>query len=220
MNASQQRGWDQWHERYVLPIPRAERRTSVGAGASVNWAAEFGRPAPLIVEIGSGNGDSLVPMAAARPMEDVVAFEVFEPAVASTIARLGRDGVENVRMVMADAVDGLTKLFPTASISELWVFFPDPWPKPRHHKRRLVNRDFAALVADRLAPGGLLRLATDWDEYADWMRDILDPFPLLRNEHADEAGWAPRFPDRPVTKYEQRGLDAGRTVHDLTYRRV
>lgn len=219
MNASQQRGWDTWHDQYVVDVPRGERRTSVAPEARVDWSERFGRTAPLVVEIGSGNGESLVEMARVHPERDVVAFEVFEPAVASTISHLGREGVGNVRLVMGDAVEGLEWLFAPASLSEVWVFFPDPWPKPRHHKRRLVSPAFAALVASRLAPGGVLRLATDWEEYAWWMRDVLDSSPLLRNDHP-ETGWAPRLAERPVTRFEQRGLDAGRTVHDLTYRRV
>ena len=220
MNASQQRNWDAWHDRYVIDVRRGERDTSVHPEATVDWPAEFGRARPLVVEIGSGTGDSLVAMAAGRPDQDLVAFEVFEPAVASTIGRLGREGLANVRVVMGDAMEGLGYLFAPDSVSEIWVFFPDPWHKKRHHKRRLVSPEFADLARRVVAPGGRLRLATDWDDYAAWMREVLDDAPGWANEGDVSVGWAPRFPERPLTKYEQRGLDAGRRVRDLTYRRV
>lgn len=218
MNQSQQRNWDTWHSRYLVEVPRTERSTSVHPDATVDWAEVFHRSAPLIVEIGSGNGEALAATALARPDANVVAFEVFEPAVATTMGRLARHQVDNVKIVLADGVEGLTQLFGSGHLAEIHVFFADPWHKARHHKRRLVNDSFAELVSDRLQPQGVLRLATDWADYAEWMREVLDQAPALRNEYP--AAWAPRFPTRPVTKYEQRGIDAGRTILDLTYRRV
>jgi len=217
MNESQMRSWDRYRDRFVVDVPRGSLSTSVADGADVDWANEFGRAAPLIVEIGSGAGDSLAPMAAARPDANVVAFEVFEPAVASTLGRLGRGGLENVRVVVADGAQGLAKLFDDGSVTELWTFFADPWHKKRHHKRRLVGQDFADVVVAKLAPAGLWRLATDWEDYALWMREHLDAHPGLVNVH---DGWAPRLAERPVTKYEAKGLAAGRRVYDLTYRRA
>lgn len=217
MNESQMKAWERHHDAFVIDVPHAELSTSIAADAHVDWAAEFGRTAPLIVEIGSGAGDSLVPMAAAHPECNVVAFEVFEPAVASTLSRIARHGLSNVRVVIADGAQGLPQLFDDGAVTELWTFFADPWHKKRHHKRRLVGRDFADVVADKLTLGGLWRLATDWEDYALWMREHLDDAPRLENVH---GGWAPRLAERPVTKYERRGLDAGRTVYDLTYRRI
>lgn len=216
MNESQQKAWERLSPTYVVDVPAGELETSIADDANVDWDAEFGRSAPRIVEIGSGNGESLVAMAAARPDFDFVAFEVFEPSVASTLSRMAREGVENIRIVLADGVRGLEVLFSPASLAEVWTFFADPWHKTRHHKRRLVNPGFADMVADRLAPDGLWRLATDWEDYALWQREVLDVHPALVNVHDD---WAPRFADRPVTKYEARGLAAGREVYDLTYRR-
>ena len=216
MNESQARSWERHRNAYVLDVPRGELSTSIAEGAVVDWADEFGREAPLIVEIGSGAGDSLVPMAAGRPEANVVAFEVFEPAVASTLGRIARAGLTNVRLVLADGAQGMDRLFADGSVSELWTFFADPWHKKRHHKRRLVGRDFAELVTAKLAPGGLWRLATDWEDYALWMREHLDGAPGLVNVH---HGWAPRLEERPLTKYESRWLASGRHVFDLTYRR-
>lgn len=216
MNPSQQRAWDAHAAEWVVRVPRRELSTSVHPDATVDWEAQFGRRAPVLVEIGSGRGEALSALASAHPDADVVAFEVFQPAVASSLSRLARDGVTNVRIVMADGVEGINRLFDPASITQLWTFFPDPWHKARHHKRRLVTTEFADLVASRLVPGGVWRLATDWADYADAMREVLDDHPALENVH---GGWAPRYDLRPLTKYESRGLAEGRTVHDLTYRR-
>ena len=216
MNASQEKAWATLADHLVLQVPQRELSTSVHPDAHIDWAAEFGRVAPLFVEIGSGRGEALVALAEQHPEADIVAFEVFQPAVASTLSRINRHGVTNVRVVLANGVEGLEHLFAPASITELWTFFPDPWHKPRHHKRRLVSSEFAALVASRLTADGVWRLATDWADYAEAMREVLDVAPGLTNVH---GGWAPRWAERPLTKYEQRGLDAGREVHDLTYRR-
>ena len=215
MNASQEKAWTTLADDLVIRVPARELSTSVHPDAHVDWAATFGREAPLFVEIGSGRGEALVALAEQHPEANVVAFEVFQPAVASTLSRINRHGVTNVRVVLANGVEGLEHLFAPATVAELWTFFPDPWHKPRHHKRRLVSPEFAELVASRLVPGGQWRLATDWADYAEAMREVLDVAPGLVNVH---GGWAPRWAERPLTKYEQRGLDAGREVHDLTYR--
>lgn len=217
MNESQTKAWERHAAQYLVAVPHGEFDTSVAADATVDWAAEFGREAPLIVEIGSGTGDSLVAMAGGRPEANVVAFEVFEPSVASTLGKLGREGVTNVRLALVDGAQALPRLIDDGGLSELWTFFADPWHKKRHHKRRLVGTEFADIVAAKLAPGGIWRLATDWEDYALWMREHLDVHPGLVNVH---DGWAPRLEERPITKYEARGLDAGRTVYDLTYRRA
>jgi len=216
MNDSQRGAWDRHAADFVVEVPAAELSTSIAQDARVDWAGEFGREAELVVEIGSGAGDSLVPMAAGRPDANVVAFEVFEPAVASTLGRIGRQGLRNVRVVVADGAQGLARLFDDSSVTEVWTFFADPWHKSRHHKRRLVSGAFGDVVAAKLVPGGLWRLATDWEDYALRMREQLDDHPLLENVH---GGWAPRLAERPVTKYEARGLAAGRRIYDLTYRR-
>lgn len=216
MNQSQQRAWDRYRDRWVLPLTSGDRVTSVADDARLDWTGAFGRPAPLMVEIGSGTGHAITALAQAHPGANLVAFEVFEPAVAATLGRLARHDVTNVRLVVADGAQALATVFEPGSITELWTFFPDPWHKVRHHKRRLVSPEFAALVASRLTPGGVWRLATDWADYAEAMRQVLDAEPGLVNDH---DGWAPRFELRPTTKYERRGVEAGRRIFDLTYRR-
>jgi tRNA (guanine-N7-)-methyltransferase len=216
MNQSQQRSWDTLHDAWVLELPSAQRDTSVAPDARLDWTAAFGRDAPLKVEIGSGTGHAITALAQAYPESNLVAFDVFTPAVASTLGRLDRHGVHNVRLIVADGAQAVATVFDPGSISELWTFFPDPWHKARHHKRRLVNAEFAEVVASRLSADGIWRLATDWADYAIAMREVLEASPSLTNMC---EGWAPRFAGRPITKYEQRGLDAGRTIYELSYRR-
>jgi tRNA (guanine-N7-)-methyltransferase len=216
MNPSQQRAWDTYGD-WIVTVPRGDRETSIAPDAEVDWDALFGRSAPLVVEIGSGTGDAVTAAALARPDANHVAIEVFLPAIASTLGKLGRAGVDNVRMLLADGVQALETVFAPGSISELVTWFPDPWPKARHRKRRLVNAEFAALAASRLAPDGRWRLATDWDDYAEQMREVLDTEPGLVNVH---RGWAPRPDLRPVTRFEERARAAGRVVRDLEFRRT
>ena len=202
----------------MLDVPRLQTSTSVHPDARLDLAEAFGRSAPLIVEIGPGPGESLVPMAEARPEANVLAFEVYQPAIAQILGSLAAAGVENVRLVSADAVAGMTHLLPVASVAELWTFFPDPWPKARHHKRRLLSPGFVDLAASRLEPGARWRLATDWADYAEVMRTALDDHPELIRDH--DHGWGPRWAARPLTRFEQRGLAAGRAVFDLSYHRA
>ncbi len=215
MNPSQEKAWAAHADRLVVPVPSRGPDTSVHPDARVAWASVFGREAPVMVEIGSGRGEALVALAEAHPDANVIAFEVFAPAIASSLSRIVRHGVRNVRIVKANGAEGLERLFPPGSLTQVWTFFPDPWHKTRHRKRRLVDAEFAALVSSRLAPGGLWRLATDWEDYALAMREVLDATPGLVNVH---GGWAPRWAERPVTKYEARGLASGRAVFDLAYR--
>ena len=179
--------------------------------ALADW---FGREAPLIVEIGSGIGEATAALAAARPDHDVLAFEVWRPGVADSLWRIAEAGASNVRLISVDAVWSLETLLAPDSLAGLWTFFPDPWPKTRHHKRRLVDADFARLAASRLAPGATWRLATDWAQYAEQMRAVLDAEPALT------GGVVPRWADRPVTRFERKGVEAGREIVDLAYTRA
>jgi tRNA (guanine-N7-)-methyltransferase len=177
----------------------------------------FGREAPLVVEIGSGVGAATAALAAGRPADNILAFEVWQPGVADTFLHLERTGATNVRLLSVDAVWSMEHLFPAGSLAEIWTFFPDPWPKQRHQRRRLVSSSFTSLAASRLAPRALWRLATDWADYADRMTELLVAEPLLQNVH---DGPAPRWAERPPTRFERRGLRAGRPITDLTFRRI
>jgi tRNA (guanine-N7-)-methyltransferase len=204
---SQQQSWDAHHRDWVIPDEAVDN-------PSFSWREAFGREAPIIVEIGSGVGEATAVLAAQRPAYDIVALEVWRPGVAHTLGLLAEAGADNVRLLSADAVWCLQHLFGPGQVEELWTFFPDPWPKKRHHKRRLVTPAFASLAASRLRPDGLWRLATDWADYADQMREVLDAEPTL------EGGAVERWAARPVTKFERKGLAADRVITDLAYRRV
>jgi tRNA (guanine-N7-)-methyltransferase len=203
---SQQAAWDAHHRDWVIPDRAVD-------DPGFTWSEVFGREAPRIVEIGSGIGEATAALAAARPSYDVVALEVWRPGVAHSLGLLAEAGATNVRLLSVDAVWCLEHLFAPGEVAELWTFFPDPWPKTRHHKRRLVTPGFAELAASRLADGGWWRLATDWADYAEQVCEVLDAEPGFH------GGVVPRWTDRPVTKFERKGVAAGRGIIDLAYRR-
>ena len=207
MGPRMQAAWEAHHAEWWIPDNAVD-------DPGFDLRRWFGREAPLIIEIGCGVGETIAALAAQRSSYDILGIEVWRPGVADTFYRLERSGVGNVRMLSIDAVWALEHLLGPGSVSELWTFFPDPWPKQRHQRRRLVSATFAATVAGRLVEGGRWRLATDSDDYAAQMRDVLDDEPGLA------GGMTPRWPDRPPTRFERRGLEAGRSVTDLTYRRV
>jgi tRNA (guanine-N7-)-methyltransferase len=204
---SQQQSWDARHADWVIPDDAADQP----GFALADW---FGREAPLIVEIGSGIGEATAALAAARPELNILALEVWRPGIAHTLGLLDEAGAGNVRLLGVDAVWSLEQLVAPGGLEELWTFFPDPWPKTRHHKRRLVTPVFARLVASRLRPGGSWRLATDWAEYAEQMVAVLDAEPAL------EGGRVERWAERPVTKFERKGLAVDRDIVDLRYVRT
>jgi tRNA (guanine-N7-)-methyltransferase len=218
MRPNQRRAWEAYRDRFVLEVPRLDTSTSIHPAASLDLVEEFGRDADLILEIGPGAGDSLIPMAAARPEANLLAIEVYQPAIARMLVHLAKRGLDNVRIVEANAVAAMEHLLPAGSVNEIWLFFPDPWHKARHHKRRLLTPEFAALTASRMKLGGIWRIATDWADYADQIREVLDDDVSFSNVHPD--GRAPRWTARPITHFEQRGLDAGHQIFDLAYRRV
>lgn len=181
--------------------------------------AWFGRRGPLVLEIGSGTGESTAAQAAAAPDADHLAVEVFEPGLAQLLMRVEERELTNLRLLRGDAVDLLRECVPADSLAEIRIFFPDPWPKRRHHKRRLVQPGFVALAASRLVPDGVLHLATDWADYARQMRAVCLDEPLLRNTSTSDDGWTPRPATRPETKFERRAGAEGRDVRDLVFRR-
>ena len=176
----------------------------------------FGRSAPRIVEIGFGMGETTAQIAADNPQHDYVALEVHTPGVGSLLKALEERGISNVRIVQHDAVEVLTHMIAPASFDGAHIFFPDPWPKKRHHKRRLLQPSFVRLLASRLKAGGYVHVATDWEEYAHQILDVLSAEPALRNTC---EGYAPRPEYRPLTKFEQRGLKLGHGVWDIVFQR-
>jgi tRNA (guanine-N7-)-methyltransferase len=180
--------------------------------------AVFGRLAPRVVEIGFGNGANLIHMAGMRPEADFLGVEVHRPGVGRVLLEIERLGLTNVRVSNHDAVEVLGEQLPAASVDEILVLFPDPWHKKRHHKRRLLNEAFVALLATRLKSGGLLRAATDWEPYAQQMLEVLSGCALLENTAADGA-YVPRPHSRQATRFERRGERLGHGVWDLAFRR-
>jgi tRNA (guanine-N7-)-methyltransferase len=180
--------------------------------------AAFGRHAPRVLEIGYGNGEALLCQALAHPEFDFIGVEVYPPGIGHLLQALARHEIANVRVSCIDAVSFLGQQVASAGLNRINIYFPDPWPKKRHHKRRLINTEFARLAVSRLQVGGLLHIATDWADYAEQIRQVLLAQPELQNMGADD-GYAPRPPERPLTKFERRGQMLGHGVWDLLFRR-
>jgi len=206
MGTGQQRALRELAPRYVLPF----------AEQALDVARTFGRVAPLILEIGFGMGDATAAIAAASPQLDFLGIEVHPPGVGALLQRIDAERLHNVRIVQHDAVAVLERMLAPASLAGAAVFFPDPWPKKRHHKRRLIQPAFVALLASRLAPGAALHLATDWAPYAQQMLEVLSAEPTLINT---AQGFAPRPAYRPLTKFERRGDQLGHPAQDLVFRK-
>lgn len=227
LTARRQKAWDTYSPTHVLDIPRLRTDTSVAPEATFDPVKIYGREAYQVVEIGSGLGEAIVHRAAEMPEANFLAVEVYTPGIADLLLKMGNAGVENVRVAQANAPELLDNMLEENSVDELWVFFPDPWHKSRHHKRRLVSPAFADKVARVLKPGGIWRLATDWEEYALVMREVLEAHPDFENvnpgagatEEDPQGGWAPRWEGRTLTSFERKAQEAGRRAHDLTYRR-
>jgi len=217
MSDGQERAWAELAPRYLLEVPRDAAATSVHPQARLDPVAEYGRRAPLTVEIGSGQGHAIVHAASSTPDVDFLAIEVFRAGLARTMLDADRAGVRNLRLIEANAPEVLTTFVQEAGVSEVWVFFPDPWHKNKHNKRRLVTDEFAAVAARALEDGGMLRLATDWEDYALQMREVLDGAVDFDRDFAGE--WAPRFDGRVETAFERKGARVGRAIRDLSYRR-
>jgi tRNA (guanine-N7-)-methyltransferase len=179
--------------------------------ARLDPRAIFGRSAPLVLEIGSGMGEATASIAKERPDTDFIAVEVHAPGVGSLLKVIDNEQLGNLRVIRHDAIEVLEHMIPDASLAGIHLFFPDPWPKKRHHKRRLVQPAFAALAARKLAPGGYLHAATDWEDYAAQIGEVLSGAPGLERVAGGTA--------RPATKFELRGLKLGHKVHDFLFRR-
>ena len=184
--------------------------------APLDLDALFGRGAPRVLEIGSGMGETTADIATAHPEMDYLAVEVHTPGVGSLLKQIEERSLSNVRVVQHDAVDVIEHMLAPQSLDGIHIFFPDPWPKKRHHKRRLVQPELVKLLSSRLKPGGYVHVATDWEEYAQQMLEVLKTEPALTNT---AAGYAPRPEYRPLTKFEERGLKLGHGVWDLVFTR-
>lgn len=185
------------------------------AQGRLDLAAVFGRDARRTLEIGFGNGESLLALAAGHPDEDFIGIEVHRPGVGRLLMGIESQKLANLRVICGDAVEVLERCLPDASLVAVLVYFPDPWPKKRHHKRRLVQPEFVAQIARKLKRGGRLQLATDWPDYAQHMLMTLAASPELVN--TEGTGYAARAADRPLTRFESRGLRLGHAVHDLVF---
>ncbi|MGP9501116.1 tRNA (guanosine(46)-N7)-methyltransferase TrmB [Specibacter sp. AOP5-B1-6] len=246
LQGKRQKAWDEHSAYLAVDIPRHIADTSVHPEYVFDAVEEFGRTAPLVVEIGSGLGDAVIHAALENPDKDFLAVEVYTPGLAQTIQKLVANKISNVRVVQANAPEVLRSMLSAGSVSEVWVFFPDPWHKTKHNKRRMVNDNFAPLVARVLAPGGTWRLATDWSAYAEQMLEVGSAAADFTNVHDGErtgsesplsqarlsgvdceqsdepdeiGGWAPRFDGRILTSFENKAHKAGRLIFDLAFRR-
>jgi len=200
--AAQQRALEELFPKYGLPFQPE----------TIDSGKIFGRIAPLVLEIGSGMGETTAAIATAKPAADFIAVEVHGPGVGSLLNRIAADGLANVRIIRHDAVEVLERMIPDGALAAIHLFFPDPWPKKRHHKRRLVQAQFAALAARKLRPGGTLHAATDWPDYAEHMNSVFMQESLL--EPAKTG-----FIERSTTKFEMRGQRLGHPIRDLFFRR-
>jgi tRNA (guanine-N7-)-methyltransferase len=206
MGPGQQRALQALGPRFLLPY----------TPAPLDLDATFGRSAPRVLEIGFGMGDATAQVAAALPGTDFIAVEVHAPGVGALLKHMGEKELHNLRLLQHDAVEVLDHMLLPASLAGVHVWFPDPWHKKRHHKRRLIQPGFVAKLITRIAPGGYLHCATDWQDYAEQMLEVLSAEPGLQNS---AEGYAPRPDWRPLTKFENRGLKLGHGVWDLVFTR-
>jgi tRNA (guanine-N7-)-methyltransferase len=208
LGPGQQRALAELGPRFVLPLQ----------ARPLDLCATFGRSAPRVVEIGFGMGDATAQVAVAMPGHDFIGIEVHTPGVGALLKRIGELQLGNVRIVQDDAVEVLRQMIPLASLAGIHVWFPDPWHKKRHHKRRLIQPAFVSRLVQHLAPGGYLHCATDWQPYAEQMLQVLSAEPLLTNS-APDGRYVPKPAWRPATKFENRGLQLGHGVWDLLFTR-
>lgn len=240
-----QRAWDNYADTYLLNIAAGNARLDVREGFSLTKAyiqSTWGNNNPLIVEIGTGQGENVVAAAAAHPEINFLALEVYDPGVAHTLLLAGKQGLTNIRIAQVNAAE-LFKVTEPGTLAEVWTFFPDPWPKKKHHKRRIVQPELAGNIHNALTEDGVWRIATDIEDYALHVHEVMDHLTGWKNigtvtvslplEHvgkgnADLAADMPhadfteseRFDGRVLTNFEKKGLDAGRVIHDFTYQAI
>ncbi|MCG8670438.1 MAG: tRNA (guanosine(46)-N7)-methyltransferase TrmB [Pseudomonadales bacterium] len=206
LTEGQSRALEQYWQDYGLALTDGE----------LDYDAAFGRSAPTILEIGFGNGDSLLAMAQHQPDNNYVGIEVHRPGVGGLINNAQREGVSNIRVYCEDAIEVLKQAIPEQSLAGVQLFFPDPWHKKRHHKRRIVQPQFVEMIASKLKAGGYFHMATDWENYAEHMMEVMSASALFQNQ-AGAGEYSPRPEYRPETKFERRGLGLGHGVWDLIF---
>jgi tRNA (guanine-N7-)-methyltransferase len=204
LSNAQAKAIEQWGPQFCIPYQKA----------TLDLAQSFGRNVPTILEIGFGMGDTTAKIAAGMPDKNFLGVEVHTPGVGSLLKLIGEQDLTNLRLIQHDAVEVITNMLPPQSLAGAHIFFPDPWHKARHNKRRLIQTPFVSLLASRIATGGYLHCATDWQEYAEQMLQVLSDEPSLQNT---AEGYAPRPDYRPVTKFENRGVRLGHGVWDLVF---
>ncbi|MDR2135827.1 MAG: tRNA (guanosine(46)-N7)-methyltransferase TrmB [Treponema sp.] len=211
LSAAQRRAYDAWFPRYRVPF----------SAAIADYPALFGNSRPVTVEIGFGMGTATARIARENPDRNYLGIEVYKPGIGRLLREIERDSLENIRIVEHDAVETLERMIGDGSTAAFHIFFPDPWPKKRHHKRRLVTRPFTGLLADKLRPGGYIYLVTDSEDYAGWALAELSATAKLRNPYAagrsEAAGFAPPLPWRPRTEFEAKGLAKGHKIWELYF---
>jgi tRNA (guanine-N7-)-methyltransferase len=210
----QQRALATLWPRYGVDLPAPPAAVVPGF-----WAEQFGREGPLTLEIGFGMGHSLLEMAEREPGRLFIGVEVHPPGIGALLAGIEERGLNNVRVLEADAVAVLDRAFTAGELDRVQIFFPDPWPKKRHHKRRIIQPAFLEQLARRVAPAGRLMLATDWEPYAEWMREAIEAAPSWRNAGGPD-GFVPGPAERPPTRFETRGQRRGHRILDLLAERV
>jgi tRNA (guanine-N7-)-methyltransferase len=204
LSTAQARALEELGPKFLVPYTKA----------ALDFEHAFGRKAPVVLEIGFGMGDTTAHIARAMPDNDFLGVEVHTPGVGSLLKQIGEQGIENLRLIQHDAVEVLRDMIPAASLGGVHIFFPDPWHKARHNKRRLIQPAFVKQLCDKLAPGGYIHCATDWEDYAVQMLEVLGNEPALRNT---AEGYAEKPSYRPLTKFENRGLKLGHGVWDLVF---
>ncbi|XCP87775.1 tRNA (guanosine(46)-N7)-methyltransferase TrmB [Alloscardovia omnicolens] len=249
LDARLARAWNKYASEYVLQLDKGDYDLGVGENVRISrdflariWGEGFRSDGSIIVEIGTGQGENIVAAAAAHPEDNFIGVEVYTPGVAHTVLMAGKNGLRNLRMIQVNAPE-LLNAFESGVLSEVWTFFPDPWPKTKHHKRRIVQDGLAQAVHNALVADGVWRIATDIDDYALHVHEVMDQradfahvgekVVSLATEHvskgnADMAAGLPhadfmeseRFEGRVLTNFEKKGIDAGRIIHDFTYKRL
>lgn len=213
----QAKAFEVWGPQYLLPYAPEPLNMAKAFGLNGQEAA----PAPVILEIGFGMGEATAHIAKVRPQDHFLCCEVHEPGVGALLKRIGEQDIHNIRILQHDAVEVIDNMLPLSSIDGVHIFFPDPWHKSRHNKRRLIQTPLIAKLAARLKPGAYIHCATDWEPYAVQILEVLSAEPLLRNTaEATDGGYAQKPDYRPLTKFENRGLKLGHGVWDVVFQRV